>query len=189
MPVIPIEKKLIELAKTGNKSAFDTLMLRYQKKVINLVGRYVHDPSDALDVTQEVFIKVLKALPNFRQECTFYTWLYRITLNTAKNHAVAEGKRLLEEHIDMDIAEKRARFRETMTPERLLIGDELVEKIYTAIDALPQEMRVALLLREFEGKPYEDIAKEMDCPIGTIRSRIFRARASIFKAIQPLLLP
>ncbi|MCW8902183.1 MULTISPECIES: RNA polymerase sigma factor RpoE [Sedimenticola] len=185
-----IDRELVERVQRGDKKAFDLLVLKYQQKVANLVSRYVRDPSETLDVTQEAFIKAYKALPNFRQESAFYTWLYRIAINTAKNYLVAQKRRPPSSDIDADTAEQLdvgVRLKEHATPEHHLLEKEIAETVSQAIDELPEDLRTAITLRELEGLSYEEIAKAMECPVGTVRSRIFRARAAIDAKLQPLL--
>ncbi|MCW8907735.1 MAG: RNA polymerase sigma factor RpoE, partial [Sedimenticola sp.] len=160
------------------------------QKVANLVSRYVRDPSETLDVTQEAFIKAYRAIPNFRGESAFYTWLYRIAINTAKNYLVAQKRRPPGSDIDAETAEQLdvgVRLKENATPENHLLEQEIGETVKQAIDELPEDLRTAITLRELEGLSYEEIARAMDCPVGTVRSRIFRARAAIDAKLQPLL--
>jgi RNA polymerase sigma-70 factor (ECF subfamily) len=166
------------------------LVLKYQHRIVKLVMRYVRDPAEALDVTQEAFIKAYRAIPNFRGDSAFYTWLYRIAINTAKNHLVTMGRRPaaaeLEnadgEQIDLDLLKS-----EVENPENLLLTEQIKQHILDAVEALPDDLRVAITLREIEGLSYEEIAQAMDCPIGTVRSRIFRAREAIDNRIRPML--
>lgn len=181
---------LVERVQAGDKSAFDLLVKRYQHKIIGLIGRYVQDHAEALDVAQETFIKAYKALDSFRGESAFYTWLYRIATNTAKNYLVTRNRRPPGTDIDIDDvlqAESESELRDIETPENNLYRDELFGVMASALEALPEELRVALTLRELEGMSYEDIAEVMECPIGTVRSRIFRARDAIDKELKPLL--
>lgn len=181
---------LVERVQAGDKSAFDLLVKRYQHKVIGLIGRYVQDQAEALDVAQETFIKAYKALDSFRGESAFYTWLYRIATNTAKNYLVTRSRRPPGTDVDIDDvlqAESESELREIETPENNLYRDELFSVMASTLEALPEELRVALTLRELEGMSYEEIAEVMDCPIGTVRSRIFRARDAIDKELKPLL--
>ncbi|HSG02880.1 MAG TPA: RNA polymerase sigma factor RpoE [Marinobacterium sp.] len=184
------DQVLVERVQAGDKSAFDLLVKRYQHKIIGLIGRYVQDQSEALDVAQETFIKAYKALDSFRGESAFYTWLYRIATNTAKNYLVTRSRRPPGTDIDIDDvlqAESESELRDIETPENNLYRDELFSVMASALDALPEELRVALTLRELDGLSYEEIAEVMDCPIGTVRSRIFRARDAIDKELKPLL--
>lgn len=182
--------ELVQRVQAGDKKSFDILVLKYQHKVINLVMRYMHDPDMAQDVAQEAFIKAYRGLKNFRGESAFYTWLYRIAINTAKNHLVSQGRRAPTSDIDADEAEQfegESALKEYGTPENEILRDEIQSIVSNAIDALPDDLRTAIVLRELEGMSYEEIAEAMDCPIGTVRSRIFRARESIDKVLQPLL--
>lgn len=181
---------LVERVKRGDKSAFDLLVLKYQHRIVKLVSRYVRDPSDALDVSQEAFLKAYRAIPKFRGESAFYTWLYRIAINTAKNYLVMMSRRPTE--IDPETAEGEPPEQESLlkdqeTPENLLLTEELQKTIVEAIETLPEDLRTAINLREVEGLSYEEIAQVMSCPIGTVRSRIFRAREAIDKRLKPLL--
>lgn len=185
-----IDQALVERVQKGEKQAFDVLVLKYQNKIIQLVYRYVHDPEEAQDVAQEAFIKAYKALGRFRGDSAFYTWLYRIAINTAKNYLVASSRRPPKSDIDAQDAEQydgATGLKEYATPERLLLRDEIQESIARATDELPDELRTAITLRELEGLSYEEIAQTMDCPIGTVRSRIFRARDAIDTRLKPLL--
>ena len=185
-----IDQALVERVQKGEKQAFDVLVLKYQNKIIQLVYRYVHDPEEARDVAQEAFIKAYKALGRFRGDSAFYTWLYRIAINTAKNYLVASSRRPPKSDIDAQDAEQydgATGLKEYATPERLLLRDEIQDSIAKAIDELPDELRTAITLRELEGLSYEEIAQTMDCPIGTVRSRIFRARDAIDTRLKPLL--
>jgi RNA polymerase sigma-70 factor, ECF subfamily len=185
-----IDQELVERVQRGDKKAFDLLVLKYQQKVMNLVSRYLRDPSETMDVTQEAFIKAYRALPGFRGDSAFYTWLYRIAINTAKNHLVAQGRRPPGSDVDAETAEQLdagTRLKEYATPEHHLMERELAETVREAIDELPEDLRTAITLRELEGLSYEEIAKAMECPVGTVRSRIFRARAAIDAKIGPLL--
>lgn len=182
--------ELVQRVQTGDKKSFDILVLKYQHKVINLVLRYVHDHDTAMDVAQEAFIKAYRGLKNFRGDSAFYTWLYRIAINTAKNHLVSQSRRLPDTDIDADEAEQfggESALKEYATPEHEMLTDEIRSAINRAIDDLPEDLRTAIVLRELEGMSYEEIAVTMDCPIGTVRSRIFRARESIDKVLRPLL--
>ncbi|MCP5155183.1 MAG: RNA polymerase sigma factor RpoE [Ectothiorhodospiraceae bacterium] len=184
------DRELIERAQRGDRAAFDRLVVKYQHKLVKLVSRYVRDPSEALDVAQEAFLKAYRALPNFRGDSAFYTWLYRIAINTAKNHLASLSRRPLEVDIDTTDAEQldaSGELRETATPERLLQREEIERTVARAIEELPEDLRIAIVLREIEQLSYEDIALAMDCPIGTVRSRIFRAREAINKQLEPLL--
>ena len=185
-----IDQALVERVQKGDKSAFDVLVLKYQNRIIQLVNRYVRDTDEAMDVAQEAFLKAYRAIDRFRGDSAFYTWIYRIAINTAKNHLVASGRRPPGDDIDAQEAEQyegAAGLREYDTPERLILKDEIQETIARAIDALPDDLRTAITLRELEGMSYEEIAQTMDCPIGTVRSRIFRARDAIDTILQPLM--
>lgn len=185
-----IDQALVERVQQGDKQAFDVLVLKYQNKIIQLIYRYVHDPDEARDVAQEAFIKAYKAIDRFRGDSAFYTWIYRIAINTAKNHLVASSRRPPKGDIDAQDAEQyegAMGLKEYATPERLLLKDEIQAAIATAIDELPDDLRTAIILRELEGLSYEEIAQTMECPIGTVRSRIFRARDAIDTRLKPLL--
>lgn len=184
------DKELVRRVQQGDKRAFDLLFGRYQHKILNLVSRYLRDPQDVEDVTQEAFIKAFKALPRFRGDSAFYTWLYRIAINTAKNHLVARSRRPPGTDVDVEDAEfmdGADQLKEGESPEAALARDELSAAIDEAIGKLPDDLRSAVTLREFDGLSYEQIAEIMDCPVGTVRSRIFRARESIDLHISPLL--
>lgn len=192
MPERSTDQELVLRAKAGDKRAFDLLVLKYQQKVANLIGRYIRDPSEVLDVTQDAFIKAYRALAGFRGESAFYTWLYRIAVNTVKNHLVSQGRRPPGDDLDAETAEQMdmgGRLREYATPERQLLTDEIAQTVQQALDDLPEDLRTAIVLRELEGLSYEEIAQAMECPIGTVRSRIFRAREAIDKRLRPLLEP
>lgn len=185
-----IDKRLVQRVQAGDKQAFDLLVKQYQHKIIGLIGRYVYDSHEAMDIAQEAFIKAYRALPGFRGESAFYTWLYRIAINTAKNHLVSRGRRPPDVDVDVDDAQyigADSQLRDLDTPENALYREELERVVRETLNRLPEELRVALTLREFEGMSYEDIANVMDCPVGTVRSRIFRAREAIDKEIAPLL--
>ncbi len=178
----PSDQQLVERVKRGDKRAFDILQLKYQHKITGLVSRYIKDQDEVLDVTQEAFIKAYRAISGFRGESAFYTWLYRIAINTSKNFLVSKSRRPPDTDIDVDEGEfqdNSAVLRDTESPEQALVTKELEDLIYSAIDDLPEELKVAVTLREFEGLSYEDIAGVMECPVGTVRSRIFRAREAI----------
>jgi RNA polymerase sigma-70 factor, ECF subfamily len=185
-----VDRELVARVQQGEKRAFDVLVQRYQYKIIKLISRYVHDPNEAMDISQEAFLKAYRALPGFRGDSAFYTWLYRIAINTAKNYLVAQGRRPPGSDIDAQDAEQfdgQSSLKEYETPERLLLKDEIEATVYQAIEELPEDLRTAITLREFEGMSYEEIAQTMGCPIGTVRSRIFRAREAIDKRLKPLL--
>jgi RNA polymerase sigma-70 factor (ECF subfamily) len=186
-----IDQQLVERAQRGDKRAFELLVEKYQRRLARLVSRLVKDPGEVEDVTQEAFIKAYRALPSFRGDSAFYTWLYRIGVNTAKNYLVATGRRT---PTSTDVEAEEAEgfeggelLRDINTPESLLLSKEIGATVNAAIDALPEELRSAIQLRELEGMSYDEIAKLMDCPIGTVRSRIFRAREAIAERLKPLL--
>jgi RNA polymerase sigma-70 factor (ECF subfamily) len=183
------DKKLVKRVQRGDKGAFDLLVLKYQHKIVNLVMRYVRDPELALDITQEAFIKAYRALPRFRGDSAFYTWMYRIAVNTAKNHLAAQRRRPMNVELDLQDPEQydlHAKLKETDTPEAITLSNELKDTVERAIAALPEDLRTAIILRELEGMSYEEIAQTMECPVGTVRSRIFRARDAINKKIGSL---
>jgi RNA polymerase sigma-70 factor (ECF subfamily) len=180
------DKQLVERVQRGDKHAFDLLVLKYQHKIVGLVSRYLWDQDEVLDVTQEAFIKAYRALPRFRGDSQFYTWLYRIAINTAKNYLVSRSRRPPDTDIDVaegEFHDNSAVLKDIENPENALATDQLEKVIYQAIDDLPDELKIAVTLREFEGLSYEEIAEVMECPVGTVRSRIFRARESIEKKI------
>ncbi|MEW6514721.1 MAG: RNA polymerase sigma factor RpoE [Pseudomonadota bacterium] len=183
--------QLVERVQSGDREAFGLLVSKYQRKLLRLVMRLVRDPAEAEDVTQEAFIKAYRALPNFRGESAFYTWLYRIGVNTAKNWLVAHGRRMpvMSEIVDDDSEgiEDGVLLRDDETPDRVLMSRQIGETVNAAMGALPEDLRTAISLREIEGLSYEEIAQVMDCPIGTVRSRIFRAREAIAVRLKPLL--
>lgn len=184
------DKKLVERVQKGDKGAFDLLVLKYQHKIVNLIMRYVRDPELALDIAQEAFIKAYRALPRFRGDSAFYTWMYRIAVNTAKNHLAAQRRRPMDVELDLQDPEQydlHAKLKETDTPEGVALSDELQETVERAIAALPEDLRTAIILRELEGMSYEEIAETMECPVGTVRSRIFRARDAIGKKVGSLI--
>jgi RNA polymerase sigma-70 factor (ECF subfamily) len=185
-----VDQELVERVQRGDNKAFDVLVLKYQHKIIKLISRYIRDQSEVLDVAQETFVKAYRALGQFRGESAFYTWLYRIAINTAKNYLVAQGRRPPDTDIDAEEAEQfegESNLKESDTPERLALRDEIERTIYQAIEELPEDLRSAITLRELEGLTYEEIALAMSCPIGTVRSRIFRAREAIDRKLRPLL--
>jgi RNA polymerase sigma-70 factor, ECF subfamily len=184
------DQQLVARVQRGEKAAFDLLVLKYQSRIVNLVTRFVRNPSDALDVTQEAFLKAYRALPNFRGDSAFYTWLYRIAVNTAKNWLAIQSRRASDSELDYEEIERiegNNALKEYATPERLLLRDEIQATIISAIEDLPEDLRLAITLREVEGLSYEEIASVMECPIGTVRSRIFRAREAIDKQLKPLI--
>lgn len=185
-----LDLRLIAEVQRGNKQAFDALVLKYQYKVIKLISRYIHDPSEVFDVAQETFIKAYRAIPNFRGDSAFYTWLYRIAINTAKNYLISQGRKIVDldaENGDVEQVAQKNGPRESSTPERMLICDEMEHLLFDVIEELPGELRTAIMLREWEGLSYGEIAIVMGCPVGTVRSRIFRAREAIERRVQPLL--
>ncbi|MES2673365.1 MAG: RNA polymerase sigma factor RpoE [Pseudomonadota bacterium] len=185
-----VDQQLVERVQKGDKRAFDLLVLKYQHKIFAVISRFIRDHSEVQDVAQDAFIKAYKALPNFRGESAFYTWMYRIAINTAKNYLVARNRRPPASDLDVDDAEfysGNEAMHEMNTPERNLLRDELQAVIDQAFRDLPEDLRMAVTLREIDGLSYEEIAEAMDCPIGTVRSRIFRAREAIDKKIHPLL--
>ena len=184
------DRELVERVQRGERRAFDLLMLKYQHRIAKLIARYVQDPSEALDVTQDAFMKAYRAIPRFRGDSAFYTWMYRIAINTAKNHLAAQARRPRDSGVDVTDAEQFdgvAELKESVTPEGLALTEEIQQTVAAAIEALPEDLRVAISLRELEGFSYEDIARVMECPIGTVRSRIFRAREAINARLDPLL--
>ncbi len=186
-----IDQQLVERAQRGDKQAFGLLVEKYQRKLARLISRLVRDPGEVEDVTQEAFVKAYRALPSFRGDSAFYTWLYRIGINTAKNYLVAMGRRApTSTEVEAEEAEgydDGELLRDISTPESLLLTKEIAGTVNQAIEALPEELRSAIQLREMEGMSYEEIAKLMDCPVGTVRSRIFRAREAIAERLKPLL--
>ncbi len=185
-----LDEDLVARVQQGDKKAYDLLVIKYQHKIVQLVNRYLKDPSEAQDVAQEAFIKAYRAIGSFRGESTFYTWLYRIAINTAKNYLVSRSRRSSQYEVDIQDAEaieNAPQLQGVDTPERLLLNEEIIKAIRAAIDHLPEEMRTAIMLREFEGMSYEEIAEAMECPVGTVRSRIFRAREAIDSKLNPLL--
>jgi RNA polymerase sigma-70 factor (ECF subfamily) len=186
-----IDQQLVERAQRGDKRAFELLVVKYQRKLGRLLARFIRDPAEVEDVTQEAFIKAYRALPAFRGDSAFYTWLYRIGINTAKNYLMALGRRAPTstevEAEDAEGFEDGGQLRDINTPESMLLSKEIAETVNATIEALPEELRTAIQLREIEGMSYEDIARIMDCPIGTVRSRIFRAREAIAERLRPLL--
>jgi len=179
------DKQLVERVQRGDKRAFDLLVLKYQHRIVGLVGRYLRDQDEVQDVTQEAFIKAYRALPRFRGDSAFYTWLYRIAINTAKNHLVSRSRRPPDTDVDVDFADGayQESLSDMVNPENSLATDQLEAVVYKAIDDLAEDLKVAVTLREFEGLSYEEIADVMECPVGTVRSRIFRAREAIEKKI------
>ena len=184
------DQALVERVQRGDKKAFDLLVLKYQQRIMKVLSRYVRDPSEVQDLAQEAFIKAYRALPKFRGDSAFYTWLYRIAINTAKNFIVAQGRRPPYDDIEATEAEQyegESALKDYASPERETLRDEIRETVFKAIEALPEDLKTAITLRELEGMSYEEIAEAMDCPIGTVRSRIFRAREAIDNQLRPLL--
>jgi len=186
-----IDQALVERAQGGDQHAFDLLVGKYQRKLGRLLSRFIRDAAEVEDVSQEAFIKAYRALPSFRGDSAFYTWLYRIGINTAKNYLVSQGRRApTTTEFDNDEAETfedASQLRDINTPESLLLSKQIGQTVNSAMDALPEELRTAIVLREIEGMSYEEIASIMDCPIGTVRSRIFRAREAVAAKLRPLL--
>jgi len=186
-----VDQQLVERAQRGEKRAFELLVLKYQRKLGRLLSRFVRDPAEVEDVTQEAFIKAYRALPGFRGESAFYTWLYRIGINTAKNYLVALGRRAPTttgfDNEEAEGFEDADQLRDANTPESEMEGKEIAATVNRAMDALPKDLRTAITLREIEGLSYEEIASVMNCPVGTVRSRIFRARDAIAAELRPLL--
>lgn len=190
MNVEDSDAKLVEMVQRGDRSAFNVLVLKYQHKVLKLVTRYVRDPVEAEDIAQEAFIKAYRALPSFRGESAFYTWLYRIAANTAKNVLVSSRRRLVDYDLDLQDPDDYAAqvlLKDSDTPEGMLLTEEIRQTVTEAMQQLPDDLREAITLRELEGLSYEEIAEVMECPVGTVRSRIFRAREAIDKKLRPLL--
>ena len=184
-----VDHELVRRIQAGDKSAFDLLVIKYQSKIIQLVNRYIRDPFEAQDVAQETFIKAYRALASFRGESAFYTWIYRIAINTAKNHIASRARRPSDGDIDVESAEQFETgysLRDNETPEGVVLTEELARVIQQALDELPDELREAISLREFEGLSYDEIAVAMNCPVGTVRSRIFRAREAIDRKMKSL---
>ncbi|MRD55114.1 RNA polymerase sigma factor RpoE [Betaproteobacteria bacterium LSUCC0115] len=187
------DQLLVDRVKSGDQQAFNLLVRKYERKVFRLISRLVRDPAEVEDVSQEAFIKAYRALPQFRGDSAFYTWLYRIAVNTAKNHLVAQGRRpiplsdTLSEDEDGESFGREDVVADNRTPEAELLSRQIAETVNRAIEALPQDLRTAVTLREMEGLSYEEIAEAMNCPIGTVRSRIFRAREAIAQELRPLL--
>ncbi len=180
--------QLIKRVKNGDKRAFDLLVIKYQRKILVLVGSYIKNSPEVQDVSQEVFTKAYKALEKFRGESTFYTWLYRIAINTTKNYLVAKNRRPPDRDVDVNDSENfEFPLKDNETPEGILRKDQVEKIVYKVIRSLPNELRTALTLREMNGLRYEEIAKIMDCPVGTVRSRIFRARVMIERALVPVI--
>ncbi len=186
-----IDRQLVARAQSGDKQAFNLLVEKYQRKLARLLSRFIRDPAEVEDVTQEAFIKAYRALPAFRGDSAFYTWLYRIGINTAKNYLMAMGRRApTSTEIEAEEAEgfeEGEQLRDINTPESVLLSNEIARTVNSTIERLPEELRTAIQMREIEGMSYEEIAEAMNCPIGTVRSRIFRAREAIAEQLRPLL--
>lgn len=184
------DQQLVQRVQAGDKAAFDLLVRKYQHRVLKLVSRFVSDAAEAEDVAQEAFLKAYRALASFRGESAFYTWLYRIAINTAKNALVSNRRRPVDFDLDLQDPEqydRHARLKEGDTPEGVLLTEEIRSVVEKAMEQLPEDLRTAIVLRELEGLSYEEIAEAMDCPVGTVRSRIFRAREAIDRKLKPLL--
>lgn len=187
-----VDQQLVERVQRGEKHAFDLLVIKYQRRLARLISQFIRDSGEVEDVTQESFIKAYRALPSFRGDSAFYTWLYRIGINTAKNFLVSQGRRAPTntQSFDSEDAEnfdEGGNLRELNTPESELMGKQIAQTVNLTLDKLPEELRTAIILREIEGLSYEEIANVMNCPIGTVRSRIFRAREAISEELRPLL--
>lgn len=186
----PVDEELVRRVQAGDKKAFDLLVLKYQHRIVQLINRYIRDPHESQDVAQETFIKVYRALPGFRGDSAFYTWIYRIAINTAKNHIASRARRPTDDDIEIETAEQfegASGLRDHETPEGVLLSEELAGVIQLALDELPDELRTAVTLRELDGLSYDEIAEVMNCPVGTVRSRIFRAREAIDKKMNTVL--
>jgi RNA polymerase sigma-70 factor (ECF subfamily) len=184
------DQQLVRRVQDGDRTAFDLLIRKYQHRVLKLVSRFVNDAAEAEDVAQEAFLKAYRALPSFRGDSAFYTWLYRIAINTAKNALVSNRRRPVDFDLDLQDPEqydRHARLKEGDTPEGVLLTEEIRRTVAEAMEQLPEDLRTAIVLRELEGLSYEEIAEAMDCPVGTVRSRIFRAREAIDRKLKPLL--
>lgn len=186
-----VDQQLVVRAQQGDRQAFGLLVTKYQRKLARLLSRLIRDPAEVEDVAQEAFIKAYRALPTFRGDSAFYTWLYRIAVNTAKNYLVSQGRRAPTstefDSEDAETFEEGEQLRDVDTPDRLLLSKQIGETVNAAMESLPDELKTAIVLREIEGLSYEEIAQIMDCPIGTVRSRIFRAREAIAEKLRPLL--
>ena len=186
-----IDQQLVERVQGGDKHAFDLLVIKYQRKLARLLSQFIRDPAEVEDVTQEAFIKAYRALPSFRGDSAFYTWLYRIGINTAKNFLVSQGRKLPTlqglDNEDAEDFEDNVLLKEVNTPESELMSQQIAQTVNRTLDSLPEELKTAIVLREIDGLSYEEIANIMNCPIGTVRSRIFRAREAISEQLRPLL--
>lgn len=184
------DQSLVKRVQNGEKQAFDLLVRKYQHRIISVISRYISDWSECQDVAQDTFVRAYRAIGNFRGDSQFYTWLYKIAINTAKNHLVSQKRRPPGDDIEVEDAQLfdgAARLRDTATPERELLRQEIEQTVFDVVEQLPEELKEAITLREADGLSYQEIAKIMDCPIGTVRSRIFRAREAIDERLQPLL--
>ena len=185
-----LDQALVERVQNGDKRAFDLLVRKYQHKLVSVISRYVNDWSECQDVAQEAFVRAYRAIGSFRGDAQFYTWIYRIAINTAKNWLVSQGRRPPTEDVAVEDAvqfEGATRLHESATPERELMREEIERTVFATVEALPEELKTAITLREVDGLSYEEIAEAMSCPIGTVRSRIFRAREAIDEQLRPLL--
>jgi len=185
-----LDQALVERVQNGDKHAFDLLVRKYQHKLVSVISRYVNDWSECQDVAQEAFVRAYRAIGSFRGDAQFYTWIYRIAINTAKNWLVSQGRRPPTEDVAVEDAvqfDGATRLHESATPERELMREEIERTVFATVEALPEELRTAITLREVDGLSYEEIAEAMNCPIGTVRSRIFRAREAIDEQLRPLL--
>ncbi|MGA9342872.1 MAG: RNA polymerase sigma factor RpoE [Rhodanobacteraceae bacterium] len=185
-----LDRALVERVQAGDRAAFDLLVRKYQHKIVSVISRYVSDWSEAQDVAQEAFIRAFRAIAAFRGDSAFYTWMYKIAINTAKNYLVSQGRRPPTEDVAVEDAEQfggATRLRETATPEHELLRQEIEQTVFATVERLPEELRTAITLREVDGLSYEEIAAAMNCPIGTVRSRIFRAREAVDIELRPLL--
>lgn len=186
-----VDQQLVERVQNGDKHAFDLLVIKYQRKLARLLSHFIRDAAEVEDVTQEAFIKAYRALPSFRGDSAFYTWLYRIGINTAKNFLVSQGRKVSTiegiNNEDAEDFEDNSLLKEVNTPESELMSKQIAQTVSKSLDALPEELRSAIVLREIDGLSYEEIATIMNCPVGTVRSRIFRAREAISEQLRPLL--
>ncbi|WP_434777733.1 RNA polymerase sigma factor RpoE [Neisseria sp. Ec49-e6-T10] len=187
-----VDQLLVERAQQGEQKAFELLVVKYQRRLARLLSRLIKDENEVEDITQETFIKAYRALPSFRGDSAFYTWLYRIGINTAKNYLVERGRRpftssMYAENDEGDSVDMVAQLPDEHTPETELMGKQILETVENAVSLLPEDLKMAIVLRELDGLSYEEIAEVMECPIGTVRSRIFRARDAIAKNLRPLL--
>jgi RNA polymerase sigma-70 factor (ECF subfamily) len=185
-----LDQDLVERVQKGDKRAFDLLVRKYQHKVVGVISRYISDWSECQDVAQETFIRAYRAIQSFRGDSQFYTWVYKIATNTAKNHLVSQGRRPPTDDVSIDDAvqlDGGARLKDRATPEHELLRQEIEQTVFAAVEELPEDLKTAITLREVDGLSYEEIAETMNCPIGTVRSRIFRARDAIDQKLRPLL--